>query len=487
MATPLVDTFDPVALVTLYKTVGRRLVAGGIPAAERYRDLPRAIDLTAHLGDGGSVRVRKSVRDPAGSWSIVLADKPWLHNTSLETLYGVAEPMDIIEIRFRHAPGAGKPPIVMRGFVSGVERIQGMGADGRPGNYVVLTGQDYGKIWQQLQILYFPSYVIGQDIITHFRLFERFGVGFQTSQKVGDFVSAMVEKIINPYLRALIPERSPSPAELTLDIRVKEGATSITGPQNQEGPVYDLMRAYTDTGPWNELYVEDREDSVACVFRPNPYLALNGDEIQPIGQRADVHDLFDRDVIQIRIGRSDANVANFYWTRAPRFDINTDLYRQLFAVQGAERDTVLLDRYPNSQVALYGTRAMYTETQLGPEEVTEFQSGLPEAPDRARASHMAAWVAKRRKVVVESNKDNVVLESGSIRIRGNEAIKAGSYVRLRRGGIVSMYYVAAVDHEFLPYQAFITTLQVERGTGFAERIRAGAPVSPYLSERRPFA
>ena len=46
------------------------------------------------------------------------------------------------------------------------------------------------------------------------------------------------------------------------------------------------------------------------------------------------------------------------------------------------------------------------------------------------------FIAAKREVVLESNKDNVVFETGQMKLRGTETIKAGTYLRLIRGASV---------------------------------------------------
>lgn len=493
---PNVKVYEPDIRVTLYKTIKRTTLDEDTPVSARFSGIDQKIDLTPFLSETSGLRTSKSVRDPAGGFSLTVADKPYKTLDAFETLYGVIEPMDFIEIRMRHAPpdlignviaGAAsdptRPPIVMRGFVSEVIRNETMGAEGRPQRSVVINGQDYGKLWQMLQILYLPGYVIGQDILSNFKLFERFGVGFQTTMKAGEFVSQMVEKVINPYLKKLMPQHSPNPTAIQTDISVKHGTTSITGPQNQEGTIYDLMRTYTDVGIWNELYLEDREDGVYCVYRPNPAQTIDGKPIQDDAPKPTIVDLSDVDVLSMSVSRSDANVANFYWVRAPRFEMVGDITMRLFAVQGADRKTVLLEDYPNSKTDLYGTRVMYGQTEMGGDEVTTFNSGQKAADSQKRDSGMANWVAERRRIMVEQNKDNVVLERGTMRVRGNEAIKPGYYVRLNRGAFSALYYVVQVDHDYIPFNGFFSTLAVERGMGFVERAKRGSGSdSPYLAE-----
>lgn len=480
-----VRVYQPTIQVLLHKTIKREKIDEDTPVSARYQGIDQIIDLTPYLSESGGLRTTKSVRDPAGGFSITLADKAYQGFFSFETLYGIIEPMDFVEIRMSHGGGSsigGEPPIVMRGFISEVARSEGMSPDGKPSRVVSLNGQDYGKLWQMLQILYLPGYVIGQDTLSNFKLFERFGVGFETSMKGGEFVKQVIEKIVNPYLKKLMPENTANPSEIKLDISVTHGTTSVTGPQNQEGTFYDLMRTYGDVGIWNELYLEDRDDGVYCVYRPNPFKDVDGDKIQDDSPEVDIVDVPDTDVVSLSVSRSDGNVANFYWVRSPRFELVSDVYRKQFAITG-DKKTVLLDEYPNSASKLYGTRVMYGDTQQGGDEVKTFNSGQDETGNSKRDTSVSNWINDRRRIMVEQNKDNVVLEHGSMRIRGNEEVRAGTFVRLRRGNFTAEYYVCSVSHDYIPFQGFFSTLAVERGMGFVERSkREGGAASPYLAE-----
>lgn len=145
-----VPVYHPQIRVTLHKTVARQTFDGQAPVSVRYAAPPAAIDLTPFLGENGAVQTTKSVREAAGAFLVTLTDAPHrlLAGGAFETLYGLIEPMDVIEIRARHAPvGSGEdltePPIVMRGFVSDVHRTEAMAAAGRPQRTVTIAGQDY--------------------------------------------------------------------------------------------------------------------------------------------------------------------------------------------------------------------------------------------------------------------------------------------------------------------------------------------------------
>jgi hypothetical protein len=76
----------------------------GQPAISSPRMFQRneAIDLTGWLGEGGGVRVSKSVRDGAGGCTLTFADKPYTNQNGTSSLYYLFEPQDMLELRFRH-------------------------------------------------------------------------------------------------------------------------------------------------------------------------------------------------------------------------------------------------------------------------------------------------------------------------------------------------------------------------------------------------
>lgn len=489
-----VKTFTPVIRVTLIKLIQRSALQGGGSAAvsQRFSGAKRTVDLTRFLGEGSAVQTHKSLREAAGGFQVTLIDKPYGEGSDIDSFYGAVEPMDGIEIRISHGPLSGgggadpaKPPLVMRGFVSEISRSMTMGANGRPSRTVTIAGQDYGKIWQQVQIWYFPGYVIGQWLLSGLRLFERFGVGAD-AMAGAEFVRQVATQILNPYLAALAPSGGSMPSSFdTSRVTVAHGTTSITGPQNAEGPIYGIMKRYLDVGAWNELFIEDSEDAVHIVYRPNPAKSVSGDLIMPGATAPEVVEVPREDVVSAKFSRTDANVANFYWVRSPVFDLNSDMYRLLDAQASGDRETVDLSEYPNAQQRLYGVRTLYETTQMGGDDVRTFQSGRPAQEHDERDVRQVDWIKERRRQVVEQNKDNIIFESGAFRLRGNEKLRAGVTLRLKFGALTADYYVVSVQHNFEPMRSYTTDVTVERGTGFIERVqRGGGTDSPYLAEQQ---
>ena len=482
--------------IWLYKTIGRSTLDGNWAVSGRYQGKDEYIDLTPFLNLGSSVRTTKSVREPAGGFSITFADKAqesWGYG-ELETVYGLIEPMDIIEIRMWGGMGP-RPlllPIVMRGVVSQITRSQAMGEDGRPQRIVSVSGQDYGKFWQTYQVLYMPAYAAGKTLLTNFSLWELFGIQARNTLSAADFAKEMVEKVINPYMNTLMPENMPIPRQITVGdgVAVKHGVVN-NNYQNAQGSVYDVMRTYGDVGIWNELYTEDREDGVHLVYRPVPYYLLSTPEgresakIQDDAPTPGVSLIKDYGIKSLVASRSDANVANFFWVNNSKFDLIDDIVRKLYALQDG---TVSIKDYPNAAEKFYGVRPMYAETQQGEDTITNMASGCRKAEHDGRSELQMAWLDKRRKAMAEMNKDNVLYESGTAVVKGgpvrvdgeNDLIKAGDYALFIQGTMRYLAYVHQVVHEFLPFQSYTTTLQFDRGEGFATR--ASMDGSPYLAD-----
>lgn len=146
--------------------------------------------------------------------------------------------------------------------------------------------------------------------------------------------------------------------------------------------------------------------------------------------------------------------------------------------------------YENSLLSRYCFRQMQTQISMGPPSAAgNSDKGVEKSSTLGQSSILdKKWLDDRLKILAESNKDNVVYESGVLKLRGNEKIKAGMYVVLKRGAskVASPLstdpecYAVQVDHEFMPFQGFYTTVVYERGTGFVTRNER--EISPYLAE-----
>lgn len=495
---PSIDRATPRISVRLYKSIMRKPGDAGLPTSERYANKEAFIDLTPFLGDGASITTGKNVRQPAGTFSVTFADRPnlsgqalgpVLDTAGLESVYGLAEPMDIIEIRMWGGLGIcpNPLPIKMRGFITEISRGRQMGNDGKPIRTVVVNGQDYGKVLQSYQILYLPSYQGSQPLLTGFNFFEQFGADAQNTITGGEFIKLILDKAINPMLDTLIPKHSPMPRVIQADIQ--STGMMNNSYMNTEGSVYNLFTQFLDVGIWNELFIEDREDGVFLVWRPVPAFDLiSGKTTQGLSAMPIFISVPDNKIVSIKQSRSDEAVFNYYWCTNQRFDLADDMYRRLEAfMAGGQNETM---NYPNTAHKYYGIRAMYADSVMTGEDVTNQTSGLPAGEQEQRGGEVEQWLISRRQVMIDNNKDNVVLENGSVQMKGGptrpkttDAMKPGDYITVLDGQISWSAYAVNIQDNFIPYRSYTTNIDFERGTGFAERVSQSSGNSPWLKEQ----
>ena len=505
-------TMAPEFRVMLYKTVSRRMVAGSesgtIPVSERYSGGTRVIDLTPFFGDGSALETSKSVRQPAGLWSMTLVDQ--MEAERLDSLYGLVEPMDVVEIRIRHRPDPAAtgmdPPVVMRGFVSSIRRSLSMGSDGRPARAVTISGADYGKVLEMIQIRYLPNYVIGQNLLTVLNMFVNYGLDAKPNQPGNDFVRQIVGKVINPFIAGMASldvadsSRLSYIRELGCEATASAGTISAFGAQSAQGTIWDVLRGFLDVGPWTELFIEDRPEQIAdpdrpggvvLVYRDNPFKDLDPTRgfIMPGTKKVDVLEVTDEAVIALDVGRSDADVANYFQVNMPRMAL-VDAATMNLAGQQSNPDNFYLASYANATPTLYGLRFMEADTQMGGADSLGRVDGQAAEVVTEGQRKSRLWIDQRRAQLMAMNRDNIVFESGSITLRGQATLRPGMFLSVQHGlsgaglkPFVWECYVVAVQHRVVPFQGYVTVATFERGTMFAERIRRGAGLeSAYLAE-----
>lgn len=473
--------FQPQVKVTLVKT--RRRESLGTTLRDNQSVLPdmarlgqfTELDLTPLLMDGGGVRTSKSVREPSGTFSLTLNDRP----VRGSSVYSLIEPMDIVEIRFARGPVARPSdlPVVMRGLVSAVSRAETF-EGGQPQRAVQVAGHDFGKILQMLRIYYLPGSVVGEVWLDEFKFFRQYNIDAK-QMPASRFLEQIVDRVINPYLQkvvAITQGRGLSvavPQSFAAEGSIAGTVSPIGVSGFHGGSAHDMLTRFLDVGPFNELYVEDRGEAIAVVCRPAPWRDLAGDFIDPAAT-AETVSITDDDLMQINVSRSDAGVANYFWCGNGSWELLNNGTLQLQAQSGSPETFTSFD-YVNTDAKLYGLRKMEADSQLG-DPLGLAGDGPPEAKAAQDRTLRARWLDRRRQFLMRSNRDNVVLEVGQLRLRGNETLRAGQYLELRRGAMRSLQYAVTVQHEFLPAVGFFTTVDFERGTGFVDgQARLGKP------------
>lgn len=485
----------PQVQVLLRKTTGVNFSTG---VADQYRGASGAIDwigLTPFLGDAGSVRTRKALDEPCGGFSITFADR--FSQTGGDTVYALAEPMDQIEIRMARVPVGigGTPPLVMRGYISSVRRVETIAADGTPQRVVVIQGQDSGKLWQNHSILPEAQMAAGMNtMLSTYALFAATGITFGILP-VNDFVTTFVQQVMNPAVALMAAFSGVAIPNFTAVCSVppEEGWISASILQGFPGGKYWDVLEYVADRPWNELFVRDRPDGgpPELVFRPVPYLNVDGGLIMDGAEMPRIIDRDIGDIVSLDASRSDYRTANFFYV-PPNSSIPDSAggvnIEALTRLGSGDEGPMFSISHNNSALALYGLRKMQHETRLMAHDLPSPRSANLNPPgDRPVAiTNTTAWHLRRAQKLKDLNLDNVVWETVQMVVKGHEDFEVGTYVRWTRGqfrgtGMTFMAYCTAVEHSFTPLKtggsaAWTTTLTLERGDGFLNRdTQAGYP------------
>lgn len=469
-----IKTYQPGVRVLLNKNIVR--TAG---VSQRTAGGSGVIDLTPFLGDYGSVTTNKNLNDPMGAFQIVLADQ--IERSAMDSLYGMIEPMDHIVIRMAREPHlfGGDLPVIMRGFVSKVSRSEAFGEDGRPIRTVRIAGNDYGKVFVNRQIFYLYDYNAAPvGTLQTSSLFEKFGI--YPAEPAGSFMEKLLADA-NEYLDDIWASSASAEAfSIGADITVA-GGTIGTFQMPAPGPVWNLMSSRADR-PWNELFVEDRQDGPYLVYRPAPFVDLDGTLIQqPGAAETSEIGITDADVESVDISRDDRDVANFFWVD---FDLHSELSSNTLLAGAfvASNPTVHDPGYQNNNKTFFGMRLMRVTSRHGWDDMRDLRGPVSTADKKAVTGLLTGWADIRREWLMKANRDNAVFESGTFKLKGNEQLNAGINLRLTRGALSSRYYINSVSHDFMPFRGYTTSVGVIRGTGFYERTKVAG--SPYWAEGR---
>ncbi|MFZ4538520.1 hypothetical protein [Propionivibrio sp.] len=592
--------YQPRIRVTLIKVRSRDYISGtSQPSSERYKDF-RILDLTPYLADGG-VRTQKSVREPAGAFSISLTTRP--HPTYLETLDMLIEPMDLIEIRMAHdAPGPDVsaedrknwPPVLMRGFVSQIAKSESI-ANGAPQRSITISGQDYGKVWQMASIYYYSGTVNADNKIHNLSFFDKFLTANEARiMDASEFLETFVNMCLKPYIEAILSLATGKPSKplaagetveqrraklqercdsLTADAKAEEkignaaygqalqhrtdidaatssgdtiGAAiaksemdsdlaqnkasnvkldaimaertgikkeidqlesdttptagvsfiypnpvtlkcSLTGRISpfgvgnaQDMTFYQLLATFLDVGAFNELYIEDVGPDVIIVARPQPAWWPDLTKFVDTDVFPEAVKIGLGDVASMQLSRGDAGVYNFYEVESVQTTVYTQAQQKLIAVEEKHGNPFHFSDL-NSEAAYFGERRMKVVTKVNAPDSKDGDGDYKEK--RAKENEIIlTWLGNRRQRIVDLNTDASVLERGSLRLKGNEKLRAGMMLHVVHSSAMTVtYYVPSVSQEYIPGSGFFTTAQVERGNGFV--LSSQIKKAPDLSRR----
>lgn len=477
----------PILSVKLCKTITRDQSLKAV----RYTVGPKEIDLDRFLSDESSVTVSRTLNAPAGAFSITVADVGYKYASDIDSLYGLVEPMDVLEIRMcqnvQDYEGEAWP-LVMRCVVSEVRRDEAMGSDGKPKRTVVISGQDWGKFLQINQIKYIKGNPDGKDWLSAATMELLHGIQ-QGQMSAGDLIKAVTEKIANKFLARFEDPDTIVPFLVDVSGADPKDMVMLLGYNAfPQGTAWEFFQNYGDLGPFYELFIDDTEEGPKLIYRKPPYLSLGSldkdlNDIEPgipssiYGVSIKAVSIPPDHIMRLSASRSDADVAQWFWIESTRTNLSSDTSLKLMALGDNPHNAFKL--YPNNDPKLYGTRTL---------EVKSTHGLMPQGGGAAEISSSSTTTKAYLDLKVArlrlANRDNALLESGSMVIKGNEKVKVGSYISVLRGEFHAMYYVKSVSHTFSPFRSFTTTVQFIRGTGFIARSGGGMSDAPnsYLQE-----
>lgn len=413
-----------------------------------------SLDISSALGDVGSAVVHKDLYSPAGEFHINLPDMPW--KGQRESLYGIIDPMDPIEIFIRRArDGVGQSAAtwvpVLRGFVRSVGRHEQIGGDGRPQRMVVIAGNDCGAAFIMEQIFAIITwYATGfQGIKEPFAFLLQYGLS-EKPTRIADFIWDAATKPTK-----LIMDNSGF--SFDREFSVKKGYALPILANTGEGPLWEFLDRYVDR-PWNEFFVREGSQNPQLVFRPTPWRDY-GDGWLPDANESQVQffEIDQKDIVSLIAHRDDSELVQ--WAAITSGSIGAGA--NTFPLE----DRVL--QFNTGTGGKFGDRIQRLETILLPDDYDD--QGLPE-DEQIKSQHgYANWLSYRVRWVKDAGEDIHKFERGQITVKGRPEYRIGDYIRVKRGAIIWEAYVTSVTHDYQPYRRYMTTMEYIRGTQYRER------------------
>lgn len=239
-----------------------------------------------------SVRTSKALGAPSGSWTAVL--RPG-RRTTIDRLLAIADD-DWIDLEFRRHDRTWHS---MRGLVDTVNHAEATGAGGATTDVVVLTGRDFGKIWERSSIWFDPysQESIGGSVSQRIWGAREGNFGPPTEAVFGFLQGMLLQAADRRGTMWELPAGLPGRGAGTFpDVVVYDGAGIPTSPALlsvgtnwlcPEGVLWNLAQEWSDS-QWNELWVDIRrrngtsrerderglqvaDTEMAVIFRRRPF------------------------------------------------------------------------------------------------------------------------------------------------------------------------------------------------------------------------
>ncbi len=417
-------------------------------------------DVSKHLGDVGSVTVRKSIYEPAGNFQIVFPDLPY--EGKRESLYGLISPLDpiVIWVRRWREPnmeiGVWVP--ILSGFVRSVGRDESVGGDGRVQRHVVVAGQDCGSVFLMEQVNAFISFQNhGTSPIPALAWLSEYGLN-REAQRVEDFIWEVATESTKSIM-------GKPKLEFQKQFFVKRGTVLPNHAFSQEGTIWEMIHRYSDA-PWNELFVREnrtmdgKDRNPELVFRPTPWFDYEDNPLPDFDDDTSVSywPVPLADVVSLSAHRDDSELVNHAW-------VQSVISQAAGMTQMTKSTSGLVNEETRDK---YGDRILILPTHLNPQD-TKHPISLPMAEYKKAEKLTFDWVQERREWLKKAHENIHNFERGSLMMKGYPDPRVGDYFRLARGDIVWEGYIISITHQYNAYHQYLTTMEYIRGNQFKKR------------------
>lgn len=436
------------------------------------------IDMTPHILQ---VKTHMGIGEASGRFTLLLTfKKRWERYVT---------PMDYVEISFSRF--LTDPPTMMRGFVGNIRRTRIMDSSGKLHRAYTINGENFGKIWSNYYIEYLVQ-EIGQtrtgtdidpstDSLMANMLSENYGImrSIPASGNIqnADLVRGFLDAMLNPYIDVL-RSNNPHIPRLNSYINVLSDYAIINGPLIQginNQTVYDVLNQFGNR-PWCEYFIDDYSDGPLLMYRNTPFKDENGfypiSESEPKSEYDMIVDIDDTHIIEEDVGTSDNEVYSYFFTYP-----TVAMYAQVDPRAMILGDTAFSIEQESDTVAIYNphvdlnnmSRFGFKPLMIASNSIPFESSGDLSQSSIQLAQNMNIWLVKS--LAWSQNMLN-----GTIKLKGNEHLRIGRYVRQHSTG--EEYYIESVDHDISLSQVgstgndgsyhFETTIGVTRGRVFTE-------------------
>lgn len=434
------------------------------------------MDVTKTLfGDGGSVRINKSLYAPAGEAQITLPDLPVNDDESGYGYWSPLMPVEIAMRRWREGQTQLDPiKVIFRGVVRSIGRSEQIDGQGNPRRFVQITAHDCGAFFLMEQINALITFqnsggTVTQGPLTFLQEYLRGSDPYQGLMPVGDFLWDVATKTTQPMMDS---------AGWTFERKfaVRKGYVMPYMALSQEGPVWSILDRYADR-PWNEFFVREGDEATELVFRPAPWYDMDGNRLPDFDDevRADLSNRLipKSDVIALHAHRDDAEMVNHVWV-VPAISAATGFASVINSDMGIiNHDTR----------AVFGDRIQIQQTHLAPGEKPPM--GLPESEHQQVVMDVLQWTKDRQDWLMRAGQDQHHFERGTVTVKGYASYRVGDYFELARGAkdaaLTWHGYIIRTTHDFQAYNRFTVTLEYIRSNQWVRRL---ASAKPYWTERQ---